>query len=324
MKSVIISSKKEETPNITQFLRTIPFIQEDFPTITRITISIPDEELDALLSNIQEALRFMDKSTLVEVYSPEFVISRQIDEWKEAKTEKKKGARTAVEKLLDSAESQARPNWDTLMFAIIGTEVALMGLFINSIGVIIGTMLISPLLGPISAFAVTTSAGYTRLVISSVRTLMIYIFAIIIIAFVTTFILSLFMELPITPEILSRTTSSPIYIAMAIMLGIAAIIALSKEIPDAITGVAIGAALLPPAVGTGNHRGDLSRRSGRCISPHLREHCRSDDRECLGALILRIVPRGYREQIAARKIIGRTLIVLVILILALLALVLLT
>lgn len=171
----------------------------------------------------------MDKSTLVEVYSPEFVISRQIDEWKEAKTEKKKGARTAVEKLLDSAESQARPNWDTLMFAIIGTEVALMGLFINSIGVIIGTMLISPLLGPISAFAVTTSAGYTRLVISSVRTLMIYIFAIIIIALVTTFILSLFMELPITPEILSRTTSSPIYIAMAIMLGIAAIIALSKR-----------------------------------------------------------------------------------------------
>jgi uncharacterized hydrophobic protein (TIGR00341 family) len=324
MKSVIISSKKEEAPNITQFLGTFPFIQEDFPTITRITIPIPDEELDALLSKIQEALRFMDKSTLVEVYSPEFVISRQIDEAKEAKTEKKKGARTAVEKLLDSAESQARPNWDTLMFAIIGTEVALMGLFINSIGVIIGTMLISPLLGPISAFAVTTSAGYTRLVISSIRTLMIYIFAIIIIAFVTTFILSLFMELPITPEILSRTSSSPIYVAMAVMLGIAAIIALSKEIPDAISGVAIGAALLPPAVVLGITGAIYPAGVVGAFLLTFENIVGLMIGSCLGALVLRIVPRGYREQIAARKIIGRTLIVLVILIMALLALVLLT
>jgi uncharacterized membrane protein len=71
------------------------------------------------------------------------------------------------------------------------------------------------------------------------------------IALVATFLLSLVFQLSVTSEIAARMVSNVVYIIMAILLGFATIIALSRGIPEGMAGVAIAAALLPPAVVTG-------------------------------------------------------------------------
>lgn len=60
-----------------------------------------------------------------------------------------------------------------------------------------------------------------------------------------------FIDLPLTNEILSRTEVSPVFLAVAIALGLAGGIAMSTNIPGILVGVAIAAALVPPAAVSG-------------------------------------------------------------------------
>jgi uncharacterized membrane protein len=60
-----------------------------------------------------------------------------------------------------------------------------------------------------------------------------------------------FADLPLTNEILSRTEISPVFLAVAIALGFAGGIAMSTNIPGILVGVAIAAALVPPATVAG-------------------------------------------------------------------------
>jgi hypothetical protein len=63
--------------------------------------------------------------------------------------------------------------------------------------------------------------------------------------------LSSFQELFVTNEILIRTDTSIKYLLIAVLLGFATILASIKGIPESIAGVAIAAALLPPAAAAG-------------------------------------------------------------------------
>jgi uncharacterized hydrophobic protein (TIGR00341 family) len=152
---------------------------------------------------------------------------------------------------MDSAEQTADFNKNTLALTAIASLVALIGLFLNNVGIIIGAMLLSPLLGPIDSFAITPATGNFRLVLTSLKTILVFLTGIVLMAFLASFLLSFGMTLPLTPEILSRTIASPVYIIMAILLGFAVMIALSTGIPEGVAGVAVAAALLPPAVVVG-------------------------------------------------------------------------
>jgi len=55
----------------------------------------------------------------------------------------------------------------------------------------------------------------------------------------------------LTSEIISRTEISPVFLAVAIALGLAGGIAMSTNIPGILVGVAIAAALVPPATVSG-------------------------------------------------------------------------
>ncbi len=57
--------------------------------------------------------------------------------------------------------------------------------------------------------------------------------------------------LQLTPEILLRTEVSPVYELLAVLLGFASILSLSRGILESLAGVAVSASLLPPAVATG-------------------------------------------------------------------------
>ncbi len=314
MKNVVILCRDEDAPNITALLKDRVYIRSEFGKSSRFTVLISDEDLDDFIAKVTQSMEFMDKSTTVEVYSPDFVITRD----KPLENEKKKRKSSPVEQLIDSADAFAKIDINTIALAAIASLVALTGLFLNNVGIIIGAMLLAPLLGPIYAFAISTSTGNRTNLIESIKSILIFLGIIIVIAFVATEALSFVIKLPLTPEILTRTIAAPIYVVMAILLGFAVMVALSRGISEGIAGVAVAAALLPPAAVVGislaiHHDGALGsliltlENVGGLIAGSV-----------VGAIALQITPRSYREKMSARTILYRMLWVLIVLILLLL------
>ena len=129
----------------------------------------------------------------------------------------------------------------TLIFAIF---IASIGLNVNSTAVIIGAMLVSPLMGPIMGVGLGVGINDFELVKKGLRNLGIAT----IISIATSFLY--FWVTPLqeaSSEILSRTSPSIWDVFIAGLGGLAGIVATSRqEKSNAIPGVAIATALMPP------------------------------------------------------------------------------
>lgn len=132
-------------------------------------------------------------------------------------------------------------NMWVLMFAI---AVASIGLNVNSTAVVIGAMLISPLMGPIVGVGYGLAVGDTALIRQAVRNLTVCV-AISLVTATLYFLLTPLKEAQ--SELLARTQPTIWDVLIAFFGGGAGIVALTrKEGGNAIPGVAIATALMPP------------------------------------------------------------------------------
>lgn len=145
-----------------------------------------------------------------------------------------------IENVKDDSDFSSARLW-TLVFAI---GVASIGLNINSIPVVIGAMLISPLMGPIVSVGLALAINDWGLMRRSFRNL--FILTVISIGISTLY----FALSPITnaqSELLSRTQPTIFDVLIAIFGGIAGFIGVSRaKHSNIIPGVAIATALMPP------------------------------------------------------------------------------
>jgi uncharacterized hydrophobic protein (TIGR00271 family) len=159
--------------------------------------------------------------------------------------------RTIIENIKDDADFSSARLW-TLIFAI---GVASVGLNINSIPVIIGAMLISPLMGPIVSMGMALAIYDWGLVRRSFRNFLILTLISIIISGIY-FALS-----PISnaqSELLARTQPTIFDVLIAIFGGMAGFIGISRARQSTvIPGVAIATALIPPLCTVGYGLGTL-------------------------------------------------------------------
>ncbi len=145
-----------------------------------------------------------------------------------------------IENVKDDGDFSSARFW-TLVAAI---GVASVGLNINSIPVVIGAMLISPLMGPIVSMGLALAIYDWGLLRRSFRNLLILTASSIVISAIY------FSLTPITAaqsELLSRTQPTIFDVLIAIFGGIAGFIAISRAKQGyVIAGVAIATALIPP------------------------------------------------------------------------------
>jgi uncharacterized hydrophobic protein (TIGR00271 family) len=128
-----------------------------------------------------------------------------------------------------------------LIFAIM---VASVGLNVNSTAVIIGAMLISPLMGPIMAVGLGIGINDFELILKALKNLGVAV-AISIITSALYFAISPLNDAQ--SELLARTSPTLWDVLIAFFGGLAGIVAGSrKEKSNAIPGVAIATALMPP------------------------------------------------------------------------------
>lgn len=195
---------------------------------------------------------------------------------------------------------------------VIASAVALVGLFANNASLVIGAMLLSPLLGPITAFSFNAAIGQPKKMYKAAQSGLILTLIIIATGATLTSIAAVFTELEITPEILARTEMTPIFLIVAILLGLAGGIAMSSDIPGILVGVAIAAALVPPAVVTGI---SLAMLDYDMLINSLTLTVANVLGLILGTMIvfyaIGITPRKYHEQEKAKKYQTYTIILFV-------------
>jgi uncharacterized hydrophobic protein (TIGR00271 family) len=143
--------------------------------------------------------------------------------------------------------SQPGINFTVLM--VISTLIAALGLLQNSAAVIIGAMLIAPLMSPLMSFSVGLVQGNLRLMRMAAATTLTGV----LIGLAMAVMIGVVMPInTATNEMLSRGQPSVLDMGVALASGLAGAYAMArKDIPSALAGVAIAAALVPPLCTTG-------------------------------------------------------------------------
>jgi uncharacterized hydrophobic protein (TIGR00341 family) len=153
---------------------------------------------------------------------------------------------------------ESEPNSSYYLMLVLAVTMATIGLFLDQVTIVIGSMLIAPVISPVVSFSLGVTLADFEILKKSLRTVIISTF----VAFVTGTLITLFIDplkFPINNEILSRTEPSMMYFLVAFIAGIAAAFAKAKEnLSITLPGVAISTALVPPlaVVGIGVGRWD--------------------------------------------------------------------
>ncbi|MDD4126705.1 MAG: TIGR00341 family protein [Methanomicrobium sp.] len=319
MKKILIHARHEDYENLKPLLQDYEHIDVSQKEYVRIILYVPDAGINNAIDILRKPLDMRYKETLIEVSSPDFVISSSLER---AEKKEKSPEKTPVEKLLDSAKDYVKIDYWSISLTAIAGIIALIGLFLNNVAIIIGAMLLSPILGPIHSFTIYAALGRTDDAIRSIRVLIILLGSVLIVSAIATYLISLFiwimpsssLVLNITTEILSRTVSSPIYIIMAILLGIASIIALTRGAAEFIAGVAVAAALLPPTVVAGIAFVMFPGKLAGSMFLVMDNVIGLIAGALIATLIIGIAPRKSGETKLAKKFIQRTSVLIAILI----------
>lgn len=168
-----------------------------------------------------------------------FAIKNFLSEYLDLRKDKDNELAT-VDSIRKGVEFKGANLW-ILIFAIF---MASLGLNVNSTAVIIGAMLISPLMGPIMGVGLSVGLNDFDLMKRSLKSFLITTLFSVITATI------FFLISPVAEgqsELLARTSPTIYDVLIALMGGLAGVVALStKEKGNVIPGVAIATALMPP------------------------------------------------------------------------------
>jgi len=167
-------------------------------------------------------------------------------------------------KAVDRLISGSTPSQDFFLMVILSILTATFGLLLDSVAVIIGSMLIAPILYPVLSLSLGIIMSDFRLISRSFWTVVkSLILGVAFANFATIIFASQLSDL--TEEIISRAQPSLISVVVAIIAGLAASFALVKpQLNETLPGIAISVALIPPVavMGIGLAKLDLILVSG--------------------------------------------------------------
>jgi uncharacterized hydrophobic protein (TIGR00271 family) len=153
------------------------------------------------------------------------------------------------EDVVRTIEENARVDVAYVTMNALATIVACYGLLQNSTAVVIGAMIIATLLGPISGIALALVNGDLRLLRSAFTA---EIAGVAVVLVLSLFIGSAHRDIPLTSQILARTSPNILDLMIAVAGGAAgAYAAVSPRVSVGLVGVAIATALVPPLASCG-------------------------------------------------------------------------
>jgi len=156
--------------------------------------------------------------------------------------------RISREELYEDIKDAAQCSRVYLTMVVLSTIVAAVGLYYNSVAIIIGAMVIAPLLGPNMALALATTLGDLTLLRRALLTAL----AGIAMTMVLSVVIGLLLQVdPATPEMASRNGVGLGDLVVALASGAAGALAFTTGVAATLIGVMVAVALLPPLVAFG-------------------------------------------------------------------------
>jgi uncharacterized hydrophobic protein (TIGR00341 family) len=153
--------------------------------------------------------------------------------------------RISREELYEDIKDAAELSRVYLTMVVLSTIVAAVGLYYNSVAIIIGAMVIAPLLGPNVALSLGTTLGDLQLLRRALITALAGTGAAMVLSVV---IGALLVVNPATPEVASRSGVGLGDVAVALASGCAGALAFTTGVSATLIGVMVAVALLPPLV----------------------------------------------------------------------------
>ena len=239
---VIIHYRREEESKIKELLK-----QKQYNVTYgdgTIIVYVPEGEVEDFLTQVENTLDMRYKENIVVADKPKIILGGPV---KRTIDMKPATAETPVDELIMKARQLSRIDPGKMLLAVLASMITLIGLWLDSPAIVIGAMLLSPLLGPLYSLSLNLAFGKPKDTWKS----LLNIIALIGAAYLTILAISLAIKqqgitIPTNNEITSRTILTPLYALLSILLGYAAILSTRKEVTEAIAGIAIAAALLPP------------------------------------------------------------------------------
>lgn len=152
------------------------------------------------------------------------------------------------EEIYQDVAADAKLDRDFLIFVILSTIVAAIGLHSNSVAGVIGAMVIAPLLGPILGFSLGAALGDRTLLFGAAKTLAVGVIVALACAVLISFAIPVDFS---SRELMSRAEVRLDGMALAIAAGAAAALSLTRGANATLVGVMVAAALLPPGAAVG-------------------------------------------------------------------------
>ena len=175
----------------------------------------------------------------------------------------------ALEQTVFLFRSGARKRlWRFGIFMALSTAIATFGIATDSTAVVIGAMLIAPFMAPILGVSAGLING--RLRAASLSALIVFtgVAGTIVLSWLLSAMIPNLEAVIANSEVTSRTAPSLLDLAIAIAAGAAGAYGVSRiEVSDALPGVAVSIALVPPlaVVGITLYAGDYSQASGALL-----------------------------------------------------------
>lgn len=211
-----------------------------------VRVLLPTEQTEEMLDRLEKALSGSEGFRVV-ILSPEATIPRPEEEEERAEEESNTG-RISVEELYQKIEKDAGVTRKYLVMVVLASFVAATGLLKDDVAVVIGSMVIAPLLSPFMALSLATTLADFRLAREAAATTL----AGSAVALAIGLLMGLFMEVdPGVSQLASRADISHYYIFLALASGAAGAFSLTTAVSEALVGVMVAVALLPPLAATG-------------------------------------------------------------------------
>ena len=241
---VTVSYRRDEEDKLKDLLENKSYLY--IFTDTQVIIYVPDSDIEEFLTLLENTLDMRYKENIIAADRPSVILGGPAKRL-QAKTPGGK----PVDELLAKAERDSRIDPGKILLTGLAAYIAMIGLWLDSPAIVIGAMLLSPLLSPLYALSINIVFGKPKHIALSTANLAALTTSAYILVLLASLTLhsGLGIDPPLNHEILSRTQLyKPIYAVLSILLGYSALLATRKDVAEAIAGVAVAAALLPPLV----------------------------------------------------------------------------
>ncbi|WIV68072.1 TIGR00341 family protein [Natrialbaceae archaeon AArc-T1-2] len=221
-----------------------------------VRFPLPTRAVEPTLDRLNQA--GVGEEARVVVVDAETVISQQFDDLLEQHShDGAKGERTSRQVLRTKADELTPAFPIYVVMLLISAVVATSGLLADSPAVVVGSMVIAPLIGPALASSVGIVTGDDGLKATGFRYQVVGL-AVVVAASIGLASLARLaglepggVDIVVVAELQERVSPNVFSLAVALGAGVAGILSLTRGFSEAIVGVMIAAALIPPAAAVG-------------------------------------------------------------------------